>query len=168
MPMSRKRKPLRGLMAVAACGGLAMLAACGDAPLPPHVKIPGADPERGRVLVYSYGCGVCHVIPGIRGARGTVGPPLERFAGRNIIAGFLPNAPAHLIAWIMDPPAIAPRTAMPDMDIAETEARDIASYLYTLGAEDVAVYPAGPPLPLAGREKPALNAPYPTTGGGGS
>jgi Cytochrome c len=152
-------------LALLACGCLSALAACDEASPPPHLTIAGADPARGRALIYAYGCGLCHVIPGIRGARGTVGPPLDRYAERNLVAGILPNAPTHLIAWLMDPPALAPRTGMPEMSVTVDEARDIASYLYTLGASAAAVYPPNPPLALQSREEPVLNTPYPTSGG---
>jgi mono/diheme cytochrome c family protein len=123
------------------------LVACGEAPrIPDHLHITGAEPERGRALIHSYGCGTCHRIDGIRGARGTVGPPLDDFAARSIVAGILPNTPRVLVAWLMDPPAIDPRTAMPSVGLDESEARHIAAYLYTRGAAGAQVYPPDPPL----------------------
>jgi cytochrome c1 len=73
------------------------------------------------------------VIPGISGASGTVGPPLTDFSHRGYIAGELPNNGPNLIRWIMDPQAVEPGTAMPDLGIGQSEARDIAAYLFTLG-----------------------------------
>jgi mono/diheme cytochrome c family protein len=123
------------------------LAACGDAPKSPaHLHIAGGEPERGRSLIYAYGCGACHAIEGIRGARGTVGPPLKDFAERNLLAGILPNAPRFLIPWLIDPPALAPQTGMPAIGLDEEQARHIAAYLYTLGATRQQVYPPDPPL----------------------
>jgi cytochrome c1 len=78
------------------------------------------------------GCGSCHVIPGIAGADGTVGPPLTDFAHRGYIAGELPNNEQNLVRWIMDPRGVEPGTDMPDLNIGEPEARDIAAYLFTL------------------------------------
>jgi mono/diheme cytochrome c family protein len=125
------------------------LAACGDAPaIPDHLRIAGAAPERGRALIQSYGCGTCHRIDGIRGARGTVGPPLDNYAQRSVVAGILPNTPRVLVSWLIDPPAIEPRTAMPAVGLDESQARDIAAYLYTLGAAGAQVYPPEPPLDL--------------------
>jgi cytochrome c1 len=40
--------------------------------------------------------------------------------------------PTDLMAWLIDPPAIDPRTAMPNMGVTQADARDIAAYLYTL------------------------------------
>ncbi|OAN79582.1 cytochrome C [Jannaschia sp. EhC01] len=90
------------------------------------------DANRGAELIDLYGCGACHVVPGVSGARGTVGPSLEGFANRAYVAGILPNRPGDLIRWLIDPPAFAPQTAMPDMDIPEEAARDMAAYLYEL------------------------------------
>ena len=54
------------------------------------------------------------------------------FARRAYIAGQLPNQPENLIRWLVDPQAIEPGTAMPDLDVTPELARDIAAYLYTL------------------------------------
>jgi hypothetical protein len=37
-----------------------------------------------------------------------------------------------MLRWLRDPRAVSPHTAMPSLGIDEAEARDIASYLYTL------------------------------------
>jgi mono/diheme cytochrome c family protein len=112
---------------------MAGLAACGEALEPPaFLQVADGEPARGRELIRSYGCGTCHTIAGIRGARGTVGPQLTDYAERNLLAGILPNTPHHLVPWLMDPAALDPRTGMPTMGITEAEARDIAAYLYTL------------------------------------
>ncbi|HEX6386844.1 MAG TPA: cytochrome c3 family protein [Anaerolineae bacterium] len=94
---------------------------------------PEGDPERGRELVAEYGCPACHTIPGIRGAESKVGPPLTAWSERRYIAGSLANTEENLIRWIIDPQAVEPGTAMPDMGIGEGDAQDIAAYLYTLG-----------------------------------
>lgn len=93
----------------------------------------GGDPARGRRAIVVEGCPACHAIPGIaQGRPANVGPPLKHIAKRAYIAGVLPNEPGALERWIMDPPGIDPRTAMPDLGIREPEARDIAAYLRTL------------------------------------
>ena len=79
-----------------------------------------------------YECGVCHVIPGIPGSVGHVGPPLDAWSRHPYIAGKFPNTPEVLVRWIQDPPAMAPQTAMPAAGIDATQARDMAAYLYTL------------------------------------
>ena len=92
----------------------------------------GGRAERGKVWLQEYGCGGCHEIPGIPGARGRVGPPLGEVATRLFIAGAMPNQPSNLIAWIQDPPAIDSSTAMPNVGLNQAQARDVAAYLYTL------------------------------------
>ena len=145
----------RILRALAVLLGAASLASCSDAPRPPaYLQVAGGDAERGRAHIHGYGCGACHVIEGIRGARGTVGPPLADFAQRTILAGILPNTPRFLVPWLMDPVALDPRTTMPAVGLTEEEARDIAAYLYTLGASRTPVYPPDPPLPLQDRKGP--------------
>jgi cytochrome c2 len=98
----------------------------------PAWQIAGADARRGRVLVRDVGCPACHTIPGVRGARGNVGPPLTRFADRTYIAGMLRNEPRHLVTWLRHPQQVVPGNAMPEMGLDERDARDIAAYLYTL------------------------------------
>lgn len=133
------------------------LAACGEAP-PAHLVIPGADPDRGRALIDAYSCGTCHFIEGIAGAEGIVGPPLESFASRTLIAGTFPNVPGILVPWLINPPALKPRTAMPDLGVSGAEARDIASYLYTLGSATVPPREQASVTDVDGRASKALRA----------
>lgn len=88
---------------------------------------------RGRRWVRRYGCGACHVIPGIDGASGMAGPPLNDFAARHYIAGELVNTPANLEAWLLNPQAVEPATVMPRAGLSKGQALDVAAYLYTLG-----------------------------------
>jgi cytochrome c2 len=92
----------------------------------------GGDVERGRVAIRYYGCPACHVIPGVPGADGLVGPPLAGIASRVYLGGVIPNTPENMLRWIQRPRDIAPYTTMPNIPMAEHEARDIAGYLYTL------------------------------------
>ena len=103
--------------------------ACGREPL---AVVPGGDAETGRQVIAAYQCGVCHVIPGVRGARGVVGPPLTGFALRSYIGGRVPNTPQNLVAWVLEPSALAPGTAMPAVGLDPQQARDVAAYLYQL------------------------------------
>jgi cytochrome c1 len=110
----------------------ALLAACeGRHDAPRYVELRG-DPDRGALLIRQFSCGACHTIPGVRGARGLVGPPLTSFAERTYIAGQLPNTARNLERWLRDPPAVEPGTAMPNLGLDEPAARDVAAYLLTL------------------------------------
>ncbi len=119
------RSPARRAVALAAAGMLA--AACGGAPLR---VVQGGDAARGRAAIARYGCGACHVIPGMTDAAGNVGPPLTAFSRRVTIAGEIPNTADSLVAWIRTPQAIEPGSAMPDLGVDDRSARDIAAYLY--------------------------------------
>jgi cytochrome c1 len=101
-----------------------------------HVQ--GGDATRGLALIAggAYGCAACHAIPGVRSPKGVVGPPLSGMARRGFIAGQLPNKPGVMVAFLQDPPALLPRTGMPDVGLTAEQARDIAAYLYTLEQPD--------------------------------
>ena len=88
------------------------------------------DPVRGGREIVAAGCGACHEIAGIAGARGRVGPPLTGFAQRAYIAGVVPNTADNLVQWIQNPQSIEPRTAMPNLGLDQQTARDIAAFLY--------------------------------------
>ena len=92
----------------------------------------GGNAARGKELIRSYGCGSCHTIPRVPGAEASVGPSLQGIATHAYIAGVLPNQPENMIRWIMNPPGVDEKTAMPNLHVTATDARDIAAYLYTL------------------------------------
>ncbi len=92
----------------------------------------GPDPRKGVALIDKYGCGQCHLIPGVDRADGAVGPPLTGIARRIYIAGVLRNSPDNMAEWIQHPQAIVPGNVMPDMGVSHDDARDIAAYLDTL------------------------------------
>jgi cytochrome c2 len=92
----------------------------------------GGDAKAGVQAIGRYGCGACHVVPGVPRADGATGPSLQGIASRPFLAGRLPNKPEAMIAWIRTPQAIEPGGGMPDMGVTERDARDIAAHLYTL------------------------------------
>lgn len=132
-------RPLISRAAVAALAA-ATLAAAGvgaglvvGMPAAPSPSAPVAgDAERGRKLLATYHCGACHRIPGVAGARGQAGPPLQGIARRIYLVGELPNEPQMLRRWIADPPALVAATAMPSMGVTPRDAQDIVAYLATL------------------------------------
>ena len=107
----------------------AALAAC--EPQTPRTAA-GGDAEAGKAAIAQYECGVCHRIPGVRNAAGLVGPPLEHYGKRIYISGRFANDEANLTRWILDPPALDPKTAMPAVGATESDARDMAAYLLSL------------------------------------
>ena len=90
------------------------------------------DAERGRLLLRQYDCGSCHRIPGVPGADGNVGPPLDRVAKRVYLGGVLPNSPENMVRWIRAPRDFDPLTAMPNLQVSESFAQDMTAYLYRL------------------------------------
>jgi cytochrome c len=121
-------EPLRQTACAALC--VVLLAACSGKP--EEKQVAGGDARVGKKLVEQYQCGVCHKIPEARGAGGEAGPDLEGFGKLSYIANGIPNQPDRLTAWLMNPPALKPGTAMPAMGVTEQEARHMAAFLYTL------------------------------------
>lgn len=91
----------------------------------------GAKASQAPTEIAAYGCGACHTIAGISGANARVGPSLSGFAARRYIAGHLPNTAANLVEWIQHPQRVDPGNVMPYLGVSESDARDIAAYLYS-------------------------------------
>lgn len=104
-------------------------------PVSPIWEVHDAEPARAPAAIRDYGCGSCHVIPGVDEARGRVGPELNRLRRQTYIAGRLPNTPEHLVFWIMNPRHVDPGNVMPDLGVTEQDARDIAGYLYEVSRD---------------------------------
>ena len=145
--MTRQRRTSRALALLLV--GSALLGGCREEGVVPRQRVAGGDPSRGERSIVAYGCGSCHVIPGVPQAEGRVGPPLTDLADRAFIAGQLPNEPDALVRWIRQPQEIRPGSAMPDLGVTDGDARDIAAYLYTLASN-----PLGPPHPIPTRHLP--------------
>lgn len=127
-----------GLLPTLSPTAYAQMAATLPPPPPPRQAAgpatrPG-DAQAGRRALQQYLCATCHRIPGIVGATRDVGPPLAGMGTRTLIAGVLPNTPENMERWLMEPKAIAPRSAMPDLGVTAQDARDIAAFLATLDA----------------------------------
>jgi cytochrome c len=103
----------------------------------PFYQTLGPQEQQGVRVILQRGCGGCHTIPNIPGASGTIGPNLAGVKDRKQIAGgVVPNnSPQDLAAWIMDPPALKPGTAMPKLGLTQDEAAAAAAYLYTLPSQ---------------------------------
>lgn len=98
----------------------------------PYSVANGGQPAYGKRLIVQYRCGECHTIPGVSGAHGVFGPPLNFMGQRTMIAGNFPNTPANLAHWIVAPHAMKPGTAMPQLGLSDREARSVAAYLESL------------------------------------
>lgn len=122
----------RAIAITAALLAMVAMIACVESSAEQARETTGADPQSGRNKIAYYGCGSCHDIPGIQGAKGLVGPSLSRIAGRVYLGGVLPNTPENMVQWIRNPKAVDEKTAMPVLNVTEGDARDIAAHLYTL------------------------------------
>ena len=49
-----------------------------------------------------------------------------------VLVQVLQNTPDNMIRWIQNPQGVDDKTAMPNLGVTDADARDIASYLYTL------------------------------------
>jgi cytochrome c2 len=88
------------------------------------------DPAVGRQLILEKGCGGCHTLSGVPGATGVTGPNLTNIALRPTLAGeSIPNSPEMLQRWLLDPPALKPGTAMPNLGLSQQEAADLVAFL---------------------------------------
>jgi cytochrome c len=133
--MPRKRHSLIGMLAAT----LVLLA--GAAILAQHLSeekdrrtraelISGGNADRGKQRFTAYGCGGCHSLTGVPGARGLVGPTLDGIGSRVMLGGRLENTPDNLMRWIADPQGVSPGTAMPNLGVTPQDRRDIAAFLY--------------------------------------
>ena len=107
--------------------GAAVCAAPQDA-----TRLLPADALRGQRALTQFACSACHLIPGVTGSRVHVGPPLAGVGSRSLIAGAVANTPEQMVRWIRAPQSVDPMTTMPDMQVGEQDARDMAAFLATL------------------------------------
>lgn len=122
----------RVVVAMIAAGSIMMLNACGDAHARDSVAVNGGSAERGKAVIQHYGCNACHAIAGFPDPSVTVAAPVTGIADRGYVAGTLPTTPENLVLWIRFPRKVKPETAMPDLGVSESEARDVVAYLYSL------------------------------------
>ena len=86
--------------------------------------------DRGKQRFVAYGCGGCHSLTGVPGARGLIGPTLDGIGSRVMLGGRLENTPQNLMRWVADPQGVSPGTAMPNLGLTPRDQRDIAAFLY--------------------------------------
>lgn len=89
----------------------------------PDLKFtPASGTEKGRLLFESLGCLGCHMI---NGNGETFAPDLSMIASK-VNGDWLYN-------WLLNPKRYNPKTIMPSLRLSKREARQIATYLMTLG-----------------------------------
>ena len=88
--------------------------------------------KRGQQVFLSGTCVMCHAIQGTD-ANARLGPDLTHVGGRQTIAaGTLPNDPAQLARWIVDPHAVKPGVNMPANRLASGDLDALVAYLASL------------------------------------
>jgi cytochrome c oxidase subunit II len=95
---------------------------------------PPASPleQRGRQVVESAPCALCHTIQGTQ-ASGSLGPDLTHLASRRTLAAAtLPNTAANLGGWIVDPQMAKPGNQMPANDLSAEDLQAVVAYLESL------------------------------------
>lgn len=93
-----------------------------------------ADPllAKGAQVFSSSACIYCHGVAGTN-ATGKVGPDLTHFGSRQqIAAGALPNTPAALRGWIVNPQTAKPGALMPAERFSDAELNALVAYLESL------------------------------------
>ena len=91
----------------------------------------GDDYRQAKALIADR-CAACHVVPGVAGAMGMVGPSLAGIARQQVLAGHFENRPDVMIRWLMHPQAMLPGNAMPEVGLTRAQAATLTTYLYTL------------------------------------
>lgn len=88
--------------------------------------------KRGRELVETLPCALCHTVQGTE-ASGKTGPDLTHLASRRTLAaGTLPNTPGNLAGWIVDPQGVKPGNHMPANLMGSEDLQALLSYLGSL------------------------------------
>lgn len=98
----------------------------------PRVEETGGSITRGQELVKIHGCVACHSVSGVASVNDGYGPSFDDFPAQRLIGGSVENEPDTLIQFLISPQTVIPDTAMPTVGISEEDARDIATWLYSL------------------------------------
>jgi len=103
-------------------------------------ELAGADVGKGRQLLDAKGCGACHTMTGVAPLVNSSAPAMDGKAferafklAPDLRAVRERTTAASLLAWLKDPQALKPDSAMPKIALSDSEAKDIAAYI--LGAE---------------------------------
>jgi hypothetical protein len=105
---------------------------------PVAVKGSDADLGKGRNLIETKGCGSCHTMSGVAQIPSSNPPsmPADQFEKARRLAPDLRFArdrmtAAKVTAWLGDPKAVKPDSAMPKIALTPDEIRDLTGYIMT-------------------------------------
>lgn len=86
---------------------------------------------RSRKIFQQFACINCHALSGIS-TNGTAGPDLTHLAGRQTLgAGVMDNTPDNLVRWLKNPQTIKPACLMPNFNLTDQQAHDLANFFET-------------------------------------
>ena len=121
-----------------------------DVEMAGDAAIAGADLGKGRQLLDTKGCGACHVFTGVAAIANSSPPAMDgsAFERAHRLAPDLRVArermsAAKLVAWLSDPKAVKPDSAMPKIALSPAEVKDLAGYIMTA---EISAPPAKPKL----------------------
>lgn len=103
-----------------------------EPPSAPVTEAGGNDSAAAETMFIGRGCGACHILSGIPGAVGTIGPALDGVASKDMIAATLEVSLDNFKTWLADPGAVKPGTAMPNLGLAPEDVDVLAAWLMTL------------------------------------
>lgn len=111
------------------------VAKAGEKPAENVAAKASGNPDNGRKLILSQGCGACHTLQGVPGAAGNVGPDLTGVASRAGQAKPGMSAEAYLHESIVEPLAYTvqgfQQGLMPKLPLSEQQANDLVAFLMT-------------------------------------
>jgi len=94
---------------------------------------PGSLEAAGRDAIAGLACVGCHVIDGVEGMVGRVGPDLTHVGSRRHLAGAVfENTPENLARWIDRPAEMKPGANMPALGLTPEQVEAITAYLLSL------------------------------------
>jgi cytochrome c5 len=121
-------------------------------------ELAGADLGKGRQLFDGKGCGACHAFTGLP----VVASPPPQMDPKEFDRAYklAPDlrvtrdrtTPARLVAWLEDPKAVKPDSAMPKIALTKAEAKDLAAFLWSAELAPVAAKPKVDRLPVLTRK----------------
>lgn len=131
-----------------------------DAPAPQSSpELAGADLGKGRQLLETKGCSSCHVFTGVAALAASAPPAMDPKAfdrARRLAPDLRVTrermTPARLVAWLRDPKAVKPDSAMPNVLLTDAEVKDVAAYLLGTDVAPPAAKPRLLRLPVLSRK----------------
>jgi len=88
------------------------------------------EPDSARIFQQQK-CGDCHTVSSTD-TRSLIGPPLAHITARRLLGGEIPNNPANLTRWIVDPQSIKPGNRMPNPRLSSADISLLTAYLESL------------------------------------